>query len=484
VTAPSTADSVLAIDVGTTTVKAAIVHAQGEVLWRGSQSQGLATPRPGWAEQDAGEWWRILDALAQGASREALSRVAGVCVTAHNPTLVCVGPDGVPRRPAITWADSRAAAEARDLSERLGRPVDPSMLVPKAMWLARHEPDVLADTRLLQGFDYLAYRLTGKAYALSAVPGWPAWDLAQLEAAGLPAAFLPSPGPAMGAPLGEVTREAADLLRLPAGIPVIAGLVDGLAAWIGTATLQPGELYAGAGTSAGVNVCWPARLDGAAKRIFSLPHPFGGRFMPGGPMSSGSRFLEWLAHSVCRVDIPTLVAEASDVAPGSDGLLALPYLAGERTPMADPSARAVFVGLDNRHTRAHLARAAMESVAFAIRDVMDVLLEAGAEVHVVHVGGGGSKSAIWNQIKADVLRRPVIVPRVPESSLMGAAVVAAWGAGLHASGDDAANAMIQQAEVYEPREAAIYEDLFALFRSTYRRLQPEFASLQRVAGVA
>lgn len=477
-------DGVLAIDVGTTQVKTAIVDATGRITWQARRPQALASPHPGWAEQDADEWWRSLCALLHDAPADRLAGVAAVCVTAHNPTLVCLGPDGAVRRAAVTWADGRSVAEGRRLSERLGRAVDPSMLVPKAMWLAAHEPAQLAGAQLLQGFDYIAYRLTGTMRAMSAVPGWPAWDPAQVEAAELDPALLPPPGPAMGSMIADISDEAARLTGLAAGTPVVAGLVDGLAAWIGTRTLEPGEFYAGAGTSAGANLCWSARLDWPERRIFSLPHPFGGRFMPGGPMSSGSRFLDWLATSVCRTDIGTLIEEASTIAPGADGLLALPYLTGERTPIGDPHARGVFVGLAGRHSRAHLARAAMESVAFAIRDVMEVLLERGAEVHTVRVGGGGSASDAWNQIKADVFNRPVVVPAVRDSSLMGAAVIAAWGVGLHPTGDDAARAMVHPAQVFEPRAPAVYDEIFPLFRATYTHLQPEFTALRRTAGVA
>jgi xylulokinase len=144
----------------------------------------------------------------------------------------------------------------------------------------------------------------------------------------------------------------------------------------------------------------------------------------------------------------------------------------------------VFAGLDGRHSRAHLARAAMEAVAFALRDVMAVLLELGGAVSNVRVGGGGSASAAWNQIKADILHRPVVVPVMRDASLMGAAVVGAWGAGLHATGDDAARQMVRPARVYEPQSIPVYDEMFAVYRSTYRSLQKEFGALARTGAPA
>jgi xylulokinase len=484
VTTHQAGDAVLAIDVGTTQVKTAIVDAAGLVVWDARQRHALMSPQPGWAEQDAEGWWRLICTSLQSAPAETLSRLAAVCVTGHNPTLVCVGRDGIPRRSAITWADSRAVAEARTLSARVGRPVDASSNVSKATWLRTHEPEVLADGRLLQSFDYIGYELTDTFVATSAIPGWPAWDAAIFDASGLDPALLPPPGPRIGSIMGEVSATAARATGLQPGLPVVVGLVDGLASWIGTRTLDHGELYAGAGTSAGANLCWNTRLDDPRRRIFSLPHPLGGRFMPGGPMSSGSRFLDWLAQDVCRADISTLIAEARSVPPGANGLLALPYLTGERTPMSDPLARGVFIGLDGRHSRAHMARAALEAVAFALRDVMEVMIELGANVTVVRVGGGGAASDTWNQIKADVLGRPVIVPRVRDASMMGAAVVAAWGAGFYATGDDAARAMVHLSATFDPQPTPLYDEMFARFRGVYGSLRDEFAALSRVGAPA
>jgi xylulokinase len=477
-------DAVLAIDVGTTAIKTAVIDGAGLVVWHARRLQPQSAPRPGWVEQDADTWWRSICELLASAPPASLGRVAAISVTGHNPTLVCVGPDMAPRRPAMTWADTRAVEEARTLAARIGRPADASLNVPKAMWLESHDPESLRGALLFQTFDYIVCRLSGARHAQSPVPGWPAWDAAQVEASGLDPTLFPTPGPALGSVVGCVSGEAARATGLAAGRPIIAGLVDGLASWIGTGTLEAGEFFAGAGTSAGANLCWRGRIDDPRRRVASLPHPLGGdRFMAGGPMSSGSRFIDWLASSVCGTSVETMIEEASRIPAGAGRVIALPYLSGERTPIADPTARGVFVGLAGGHTRAHLGRAALEAVAFAVRDVMDVLVELGASVSTVRVGGGGAASATWNQIKADVLQRPVAVPEVRDASLMGAAVVAAWGVGLHASGDAAARAMVRVARVFEPVPEPAYDELFALYRSTYQSLQPVLGVLAQSGGL-
>jgi xylulokinase len=480
-----TADAVLAIDIGTTQLKVAVVDARGALVWTARTPQTVTSPLPGWTEQDASAWWHSVACMLQQAPRAAVDRVRAICATGHNPTLVCLGRSGSPARPAITWADIRAVTEARELKASTGRPVDPSFNIAKAMWLAAHEPEILQPgTVLLQSFDYMNYALTGTCAAVSAVPGWSAWDPALLQAAAIDPALVPTSTPPLGSVVGAVHGPASQATGIAEGTPVVAGLVDGLASWIGTRTLTPGELYTGGGTSAGANLCWPTRIDDPRHRIFSLPHPLGSNFMPGGPMSSGSRFIDWLAGDVCRADIATLIAEASTVTPGADGLIALPYLSGERTPIADPLARAAFVGLDARHSRAHLARAALESVAFALRDVADVLVELGGRVDRVHVGGGGAASETWNQIKADVLARPVAVPEVRDSSLLGAAVIAAWGGRLYSDGAAAAESMVHMTRVLEPRPLAVYDDRFAAYRGIYTRLRESFSELHRAEGAA
>jgi xylulokinase len=477
----------LAIDIGTAGIKVGLFDPNGALRAQAATPCGIDSPHPSWAEQSADMWWDSISDSIRSFGPSALEGVHGVCVVGQNPTLVCLDREGRTVRPAMGWADRRAMQQAATLSEQTGLKVDPSFNLAKAMWLRDEEPRTFARVATcLQSFDLINLRLTGELATVSAVPPWNPWDPRLIAAAGLEEDLFPERRCKLGEHIGDVSADRAGKTGLPAGVPVFAGLVDGLAAWIGTGTVCPGDMFAGGGTSAGVNLCWPEPLTDRDQRIGALPHPLGRRWMIGGPMSTGGRFLDWLARDVCRETIPRLCDEAAVVAPGADGLVALPYLMGERVPLFDAQARGVFFGLSSHHSRGHLARAALEAVAFALRDVAEIIEQAGGRITAVRTGGGGAASATWNQIKADVMGKPLHVPTVRDSSLLGAAVIAAAGAGMYADADSATRAMVHIEQTFEPRRETqpIYSELFALYRRLYASLRSDFASLAAIRDCA
>jgi len=364
--------------------------------------------------------------------------------------------------------------------------MDASLNIPKMKWLKKNEPDAFSRTAIfLQSFDFVNYRLSGERCAVSPVPPWSPWTRGDMEAADLPPELVPRQVKNIGDLVGTVTPACARESGLPEGLPLIAGLVDGMAACLGTGTLKAAELYFGSGTTSGVNLCWPEAVTDPDSRFGPIPHPLGNRWLLGGPTSTGGKFLEWFAQSVCRETVEDL-CEAISCAPAKDDkVICLPYLLGERTPIFDPLARAVFFGLTQGHTRVEMGKAVMESVAFAVRDVTDILSEAGLEITVLRTGGGGAQSSLWNQIKCDVLGKPLLVPKVTDSSLLGAGIAAAWGAGFYQSGDQATTSMVQIGRTYDPdvERHRRYTDLFQLYRRLYRHLKDDFrflASLQDI----
>jgi gluconokinase len=244
-----------------------------------------------------------------------------------------------------------------------------------------------------------------------------------------------------------------------------------------------------AGTTDGIAVVCERRLDDPLNRVQSMPHiveRHGARnWIVGGAMSSGGIMLDWFGRRFyAHLADPYLVVsdEAACVPVGAEGLIVLPYLLGERSPINDPDARSVFFGISETHTRAHLARAVLESVAFAVRDVCEAITEVGAEIAEVRIAGGASRSDVWNQIKADVLGRSVLVPSVADSGMLGAAIIAGWGIGCFADLADAAQTMVKFRAKLEPNQDhhAVYSRLFNFYRGLYAHLKSDFAGLAQM----
>lgn len=477
---------VVGLDLGTSGVKAGAFDVEGRQLARAFAPYVTRVPSPGWAEQEPEAWWgACCRATREVAARVDAARVRGVCVVGLSPALVCVDGAGKSVRPAPIWRDRRAGREAAELIERLG-PHAAFGPLPQLLWLRRHDPGAYAATRLaLESFEYLALALTGEAVSIPALGPGTGASAAKVAAIGLEPALFPARACALGATVGELAPDAARATGLPPGVPVVAGTIDAFAAWIGTATLDPGVACNTAGTTDGLALVADGPVSDPRGRVHAVPHVVGGTWIVGGAMSSGGCTLDWfVGRFYDGVAEPYRAAEeeAGGAPPGAGGLVVLPYVVGERSPINDPDARCVFFGIGAEHSRAHLARALLESVAFAVRDVCETLVELGATIDEVRVAGGGSRSRVWSQIRADVLGRPVRVPDVPDSSLLGAAATAAAGVGLYPDLATASRAMARFRTVVEPDPTATarYDELFEIYRAIYAHLKDDFARLARL----
>lgn len=473
-------DAVLGIDLGTTRTKVGLISTGGEPLGFARADHALdVDPATGRAEQDPAAWWdglgravRVaLDAAATKAGRAVTP--AAICVVGHGPTLTAVDEAGRPVRPAITWLDSRARGEQSELEAATGLRGWALGVLPAARWLERHEPAVAARTRwYLNSWEAMALRLCGRA-ATTVVPGGTALPLAQAAATGLAAERVATEARA-GTVLGGLTRDAATELGLPAGVPVVAGMVDAFASFHGARMLRPGDAIdvGGAAGGFGVYATSPIAVPGG----FTTPAPLEGLYSVGGAMAATGAALDWFARDVIGggVTIDALIDEAAAVEPGAEGLVFLPYLAGERSPIWDPTARGAFAGLTLRHERAHLTRAILEAAALAIRHVAAPMLAAGIEVTAMRACGGPARSDAWNRIKADVTGFTVEVPRVRETATVGAAILAAVGVGAHPDVPSAIEAMTAIDRRFEPdaarREA--YDRRYAAYVDLHPAIGP------------
>ncbi len=476
--------AILGIDLGTTEVKVGLVTLDGRLL--GLARAGYRTETDaatGRAEQDPEAWWGALATAVRYLAASGRADILAIAIDGHGPTLVAVDEGGRPTRPAIIWQDSRATAEAAELSRATGLEGWSLAGLPAALWVERHEPRVATATRwYLATWDFLAFRLTGRA-ATSLLPGQPFPTGDVLDAAGIPGDRIPEPVIA-GDVVGELTTDAATLLGIGPAIPVVAGIVDAWASFHGAGMTAKGDAIDVGGAAGGFGVYWdePVRVPGSFVTIAPLP----GLFSVGGAMAATGRAIDWFRTEIVGgVDsTEALLEEAASTEPGAGGALFLPYLAGERSPIWDPTARGAFVGLTLDHRRAHLTRAILEASALAIRHVAEPILEAGVRVGEMRVCGGPARSESWNQIKADVTGFTVLVPEVLETAVVGAAVLGAAGIGGYPDVAAAIRGMTRVARRLEPNPAnrALYDTSFDAYVRLHPAIAPIVADLSAVAA--
>lgn len=490
----------LGLDVSTTGAKALLINAQGQVVSSASTALSLSTPHPLWSEQNPIEWWEGITRSIRAALDEANvtgDQIAAIGLTGQMHGLVMLDESGTVLRPAILWNDQRTGAQCdtiRELvsKERLiqitGNDALTGFTAPKIVWVKDNEPEIYARCRhVLLPKDYIRLKLTND-YAMDRAGGAGTilfdlksrtWSPEITEALGIPAEWLPPTfeGPAI---TGRVSAEAAAQTGLKVGTPVVGGGGDQAAGAVGMGAVAPGIVALTLGTSGVVFATTESALVEPEGRLHAFCHAVPDRWHFMGVMLSAAGSLQWYRDTLAPgVDFDTLVEEAADIPPGSEGLLFLPYLTGERTPHPDPLARGAFVGLTVRHTRAHMTRAVLEGVAFGIKDSFRLIQGAGlGEITQVRVSGGGAKSPLWRQIMADVLNVELVTVNTTEGAAYGAALLAGVGAAVFPDTDTACATAIQITGSTLPTEqAALYPPFYARYRALYPALAGEFKAI-------
>jgi xylulokinase len=473
----------IGVDLGTSETKAGLFDLEGNLLRLARREYPILTgTEPGYAEQDPETWWKaVCETLREIARGVDASDLAALCVQGQGPSLVTIDAQGRPLNNTILWMDARTTTERDELSKRLGVQVSPFTSLPQAMWLKRHRAEAYHQARwFLTSWDFVAYRLCGQA-ASSILASFHPFPPQELSAAELPASLF-APAVEAGRPIAGLTSKAARQTGLPEGLPVVAGTHDGMATFIGAGLVDVGRAADVNGTSGGLALCWNGPIE--ERGIFSTAWIHPGEYIVGGAMAALGKALDWYRDLVAgpEASLHDLIEGAMTTPLGADGLIFLPYLAGERAPIWDPQARGVLFGLTLQHTRHHVARAVLESVAFAIRHLAERLVEAGARISEMRVCGGQAQSASWNQIKADVTGLPVAVPQVTEAALMGAAVLAGVGAGLVSNVTPGANQMVHINQVLEPdpKRHQHYTHLYRVYARLYPDLCDTFHQLNEI----
>jgi xylulokinase len=468
--------ALIGLDIGTSGVKAlAVSEEDGAILARREIGYPLSTPRPDWAEQDPADWWR---ATQEALAALAVDEVAGIGLSGQMHGLVALDATGEVIRPAILWNDGRTAAECAEIEakvglERLialtGNRALTGFTAPKLLWLRKHEPEAYGRiAKVMLPKDYIRLQLCGEhAIDMADASGTLLLDVARrrwsddvLDALEIDRGWLPR---LLESP--EVSGTTPD------GIPVAAGAGDQAAGALGVGVDRPGPLSVALGTSGVVFAALPAFAADEGARVHAFCHAVPGGWHAMGVMLSAAGSLAWLRDTAAPGEaFGDLVGTAAAWEPGVEGLTFLPYLAGERTPHADPDARGSFTGLSLRHDRGALVRSVLEGVAYGLRDSLDLLVELGVRPERGRVSGGGARSELWLRIIASVLEIPLERPVVEEGAAYGAALLGGVAGGTWATTDEAVAACIKVTGEVEPEPAWI--EPYAEGRARFRALYP------------
>lgn len=500
--------AVVGIDVGTTAVKAMLVGSDGTVLAESEVEHPVSIPRPGWAEQHPQDWWHstclaVRKLLQPADLQKSRYEIAAIGLGGQMHSSVFLDADGEVIRPSILWNDARTTAQCQEILDSVGMeglrstvgnvPLE-GFTAPKLLWLRANEPDNYARLKtLLLPKDYVRYRMSGElATEPSDASGTLLFDVRRrtwsepvLESLEVDSRILPAVVESAEIS-GRLSAGAAAELGITEGTPVIGGGADNPAGAIGSGTIDPSIMQVSIGTSGAIVL--PAREvripDEMNLHAFChcAPNLW---YLMGVVLSAGSS-LRWLRDTVAAgQSYDSLTAEAQQAPLGSEGLLFLPYLTGERTPHSDSNARGVFFGLSFAHNRAHLIRAVIEGVSFALRDSLELMREQGASPHEVRAIGGGARSRMWLQTLADAFGLPISTVRPAGGAAYGAALLAAVGCGMFAGISEAVHAHISTEIAAEPNadRSEAYDELYEAYRRLYPALKGEFAALSKLAEV-
>ncbi len=423
---PSRSPYILAVDVGTSSLKSVVYTAQGDLLKSATQRYDYHSSQPGWAEGNPEAWWFAFEGTLAELHQDGLplGELAGIAFTGQMHTAVLLDKAGQVLEPTILWLDRRAATETAELQAQLELPpyqLNSTYTLPKLLWLKRHRPDVVAKVHtILWPKDYLRYRLTGVLATDMTEAGGAAlldwetgsWATERLELVGLDQSVLPpalKPDTVVGPPVPEI----ADQLGLNPGARVVVGMGD-VAALIGGAPPRPGRVVCSLGSSSMIFMALAAdqHPQDPSHRLYT--YPLGPYRLLGGVSSTTGAALVWAFNNIARPDssdneFERIMAEAAQLAPGADGLCFIPYLAGERTPYWLDNIKAGFYGLRLSHTRQHMIKAVMESIAFSLRHLLDIYAELETPVEELVLAGGGAKTPGLPQLIGDVCQYDVAI---------------------------------------------------------------------------
>ncbi|WP_054023853.1 xylulokinase [Bacillus sp. FJAT-28004] len=490
---------ILGIDIGTSSVKSMVMDLSGNILGIAQKEYSIDIPTEGYAEQDPEVWWEIVcstcsNAISQSSKNGSEIKAVGLSGQMHGLVALDANADII--RPAIIWCDQRAISQKdkvealfskEELGELIQNPVATGFQLLSLLWMQEHEPDNYRRIhKVLTTKDYIRYRLTGEiASEMSDASGTAAfsvagheWSFELLERVGIDPDLFPSVRYSWEVS-GVVTREASIQSLLCADIPVVFGGADQPMQAVGNGIINPGVVSCTLGTGGQLLAPILQPTYDPKLRVHTYVHSVPDRwYLLGATMSAGLS-LKWLAHNILnKLDYGLLDESASHINAGSEGLLFLPYLIGDRTPYMDPNAKGMFFGLHLNHRSDHMVRSVLEGVAYSQRDGLEIFKSLDVQINRVIVSGGGARSALWKQILADVFGQEVYTSSMTEHACVGAAITAAVGVGLYDSFEEACSVIVKMNEepvVPNAINKSLYDHQYGLYKELYQKNRELFA---------
>jgi len=492
----------MGIDIGTSACKVAIFCENGEVAASASSEYPVYYPHPGWAEQNPDEWWAAVCTAIQSALHTgniSSEQITAIGIDGQSWSAIAIDKAGNVLTNTPIWMDTRtqyicdrlnAEIGAESIFHLCGNPLQPTYTTAKILWYKEQMPQIYKHTdKILSSNGFIAYRLTGKiSLDISQAYGFHCFDMRKgcwnpemCNALGISMHLLPEIVPCHQI-IGTITKEAASSSGLMEGIPVVAGGLDAACGTLGAGVIHSGETQEQGGQAGGMSIC----LDTyhADSRLILGYHVIPGKWLLQGGTTGGGGAMRWLEQEFADYERQVYTQSgqsslqqfnemAKQIAPGSDGLIFLPYMAGERSPIWDPHAKGLFYGIDFQKTKAHFVRAVMEGVAYSLKHNLDTAEQAGASVNELLAVGGSANSSLWMQIKSDVTGKPLAVPYSDTATTLGAALLAGVGAGVYESFDQAVRDTVRISKRYlpNPENYERYQKNYEIYLSIYTQLK-------------
>lgn len=503
----------IGVDIGTSGTKTVLFDEKGNTIASALKEYPMYQPKVGWAEQDPEDWWNATwTTIREVIDKSGVSAedIKGVGLSGQMHGAVLLDKDDKVLRRSIIWCDQRSAKECDEITEIIGKerlieitanPALTGFTASKVMWVKNNEPEIFEKVRkILLPKDYVRFRLTGEyATEVSDASGMQFMDIPRrtwseevVTKLGLEMSMLAKlyESPEV---TGTITESVAQLTGLKVGTPVVGGAGDQAAGAVGNGIVKSGVVSSTIGTSGVVFAHSDTVSIDPKGRVHTFCHAVPGAWHIMGVTQGAGLSLKWFRDNFCMEEIRTaelmgidpyvlMDQEADRVDVGSNGLIYLPYLMGERTPHLDPDARGVFFGLSAKHTKADMIRAILEGVVFSLRDCLDIIKEMGVEVKEVRASGGGGKSKIWRQMQADVFNSSITTINSSEGPALGVAILAGVGAGIYESVPQACEAVIQVKTVQKANCELNkrYEKFYAIYRQLYNSLKNDFKALAKI----
>ena len=492
----------LGIDIGTSACKVACFSRQGEVLASKSAGYPVYRPESGWAEQDPEQWWEAIGRATKAMLSEFkidASDIAGVGIDGQSWSAIAIDKKGGVLTNTPIWMDMRSQSICDELNERIGaekifqlagNSLQPAYTTAKILWYQKYKPEIYPKIyKILQSNSFIGYRLTGaitqdfsQAYGLHCFDMEKGqWDDGMCQELGIKRSFLPEIVPCHQV-IGTVHEQAAKYTGLALGTPVVAGGLDAACGTLGAGVIDAGETQEQGGQAGGMSICMEEYKPD--ERLILGYHVVPGKYLLQGGTTGGGGVMRWLeeefgdyergiAKQKNKNSFDLMGDLAAQIPVGSDGMVFLPYMSGERSPIWDKNAKGVYFGIDFQKTKGHFIRSAMEGVVYALKHNLDVAKDNGVQVNELRSMGGSANSLLWTQMKADITGKPIVVPSSDTATTLGAAILAGVGTGVYKDFDEAVKSTVKLTRSHQPNmdNYLKYQDNYQIYLKLYEQLK-------------